>query len=112
LLHALRPAVHTWIEEHVASDAPRRGTAVAVEDGYIADSVRGGNGFGGNEKVRPFGRREARDMVKVAAAAALIVAAFALGLQLNSSGQDRAGQYQVITKEGGILSDSTLALAT
>jgi hypothetical protein len=41
LLHAVSPAGRGWIEEHVASDAPRLGTAVAVEHRCIVDIVRG-----------------------------------------------------------------------
>jgi hypothetical protein len=39
LIHAVSPAGHAWIENHIASDAPSLGDAVAVEHRFIADIV-------------------------------------------------------------------------
>jgi hypothetical protein len=41
LIHAVTDAGHGWIEAHLSSDAPRLGTAVAVEHRYIRDIVLG-----------------------------------------------------------------------
>jgi hypothetical protein len=41
LIHTVSPAGHQGIEQHVAQDARRLGTAVAVEHRYIADIVLG-----------------------------------------------------------------------
>jgi hypothetical protein len=41
LIHAVSPAGHAWIENHIPSDAPRFGDAVAVEHRFIADIVLG-----------------------------------------------------------------------
>ena len=40
-LHAVSRRGERWITEHIADDAPRLGTAIAVEHRYIRDIVVG-----------------------------------------------------------------------
>jgi len=40
-LHAVSRRGQRWIAEHIADDAPRLGTAIAVEHRYVEAIVRG-----------------------------------------------------------------------